>query len=49
MQWKQTEVGGTAQSIGDPFDKKGMVGQAFNADGAIGGMFQVPAKKNEQH
>ena len=42
-------VGGTAQSIGGPFDKKGVVGQAFNADGAIGGTFQELAKKNEQH
>lgn len=33
-------VGGTAQKVGGPFDKGGMVGKNFNADGKIGGMIQ---------
>lgn len=33
-------IGGTAQSIGGPFDQQGSVGQHFNADGKIGGMIQ---------
>ena len=33
-------LGGTAQKIGGPLDKSGMVGQHFNADGKIGGMVQ---------
>ena len=33
-------IGGTAQSIGGPFDKQGAVGKNFNADGTIGGMIQ---------
>lgn len=33
-------LGGTAQSIGGPFDKQGAIGKNFNADGKIGGMVQ---------
>lgn len=33
-------LGGTAQKVGGPFDKEGMVGKNFNADGKIGGMIQ---------
>jgi len=33
-------LGGTAQKIGGPLDKEGMVGKNFNADGKIGGMVQ---------
>ena len=33
-------IGGTAQSVGGPFDKEGAVGKHFNADGKIGGMVQ---------
>lgn len=33
-------LGGTAQSIGGPFDKEGAIGKNFNADGKIGGMVQ---------
>ena len=33
-------IGGTAQKVGGPFDKEGMVGKQFNADGKIGGMVQ---------
>lgn len=33
-------VGGTAQSIGGPLDKTGMIGKNFKEDGAIGGMIQ---------
>jgi hypothetical protein len=33
-------IGGTAQKVGGPFDKKGAVGKHFNADGALGGTVQ---------
>lgn len=42
-------IGGTAQSIGGPLDKQGMVGKHFGADGSIGGTAQKLAEKNEQH
>jgi hypothetical protein len=42
-------IGGTAQSIGGPLDKEGIIGKHFNADGSIGGKFQQLAEKNEQH
>jgi len=33
-------IGGTAQKIGGPLDKEGMVGKAFTDKGAIGGSVQ---------
>ena len=42
-------IGGTAQSIGGPLDKQGMIGKHFNAEGSIGGMAQKLASKNEDH
>ena len=33
-------IGGTAQKVGGPLDKEGMVGKHFNSDGTIGGMVQ---------
>lgn len=41
-------IGGTAQSIGGPFDKQGSVGQHFNADGKIGGMVQENLAANKK-
>ncbi len=40
-------LGGTAQKIGGPLDKEGMVGQHFNADGKIGGMVQQNLADNK--
>ena len=40
-------IGGTAQKVGGPFDKDGMIGKAFNADGGIGGTAQKLADKNQ--
>ena len=33
-------LGGTAQKVGGPLDKGGMIGKHFNADGKIGGAVQ---------
>ncbi len=33
-------LGGTAQSIGGPLDKEGMIGKNFKETGTIGGMVQ---------
>lgn len=33
-------VGGTAQKIGGPLDKEGMIGKQFTTEGAIGGTVQ---------
>ena len=41
-------IGGTAQKIGGPLDKEGMIGKHFNADGAIGGTAQSLADKNQK-
>ena len=37
---EQGAVGGTAQAIGGPLDKDGVIGKQFKSDGAIGGMVQ---------
>lgn len=41
-------IGGTAQKIGGPLDKDGIIGQAFNADGAVGGTAQKMADMNKR-
>lgn len=33
-------IGGTAQAVGGPFDKDGMIGKHFKQDGAVGGSVQ---------
>lgn len=33
-------MGGTAQMMGGPFDKEGMIGKQFTAEGSIGGTAQ---------
>ena len=33
-------IGGTAQKIGGPFDKEGVIGKQFKPDGALGGTVQ---------
>ena len=33
-------IGGTAQAVGGPFDKEGMIGKHFKQDGALGGSVQ---------
>lgn len=33
-------IGGTAQKIGGPFDKEGMIGKQFTTEGSIGGTVQ---------
>lgn len=42
-------IGGTAQSIGGPLDKGGMIGKHFNAEGALGGTAQGLADMNKSH
>ncbi|MCJ1293651.1 hypothetical protein MMC34_005206 [Xylographa carneopallida] len=42
-------IGGTAQKVGGPLDKGGMIGKHFNADGALGGTAQSLADKNKDH
>jgi hypothetical protein len=37
---EQGAIGGTAQKIGGPFDKDGVIGKQFTADGSIGGTVQ---------
>ncbi|KAI9804925.1 MAG: hypothetical protein M1833_006228 [Piccolia ochrophora] len=41
-------IGGTAQSVGGPFDKKGTIGKHFNEDGKIGGSVQETLGKGEK-
>jgi hypothetical protein len=33
-------IGGTAQKIGGPLDKEGMIGKQFTTEGSIGGTVQ---------
>ncbi len=33
-------IGGTAQKVGGPFDKDGMIGKQFTDSGSIGGTVQ---------
>lgn len=33
-------IGGTAQKIGGPFDKEGVIGKQFTTEGSIGGTVQ---------
>ena len=33
-------IGGTAQKIGGPLDKEGMIGKQFTTEGSIGGKVQ---------
>lgn len=40
-------LGGMAQSIGGPLDKKGAIGKNFNPDGAIGGTIQERLANNK--
>ena len=41
-------LGGTAQKVGGPLDKGGMIGKNFNADGKIGGMIQENLANNKK-
>ena len=38
-------IGGTAQKVGGPFAKDGMIGSNFTADGSIGGTVQKAVEK----
>lgn len=38
-------IGGTAQKVGGPFDKDGIIGSNFTADGSIGGTVQKTVEK----
>jgi hypothetical protein len=40
MQADQGMIGGTAQAIGGPLDKEGVIGKQFTTDGSIGGTVQ---------
>lgn len=37
---EQGAIGGTAQKIGGPLDKEGMIGKKFTTEGNIGGSVQ---------
>ena len=45
----QGALGGTAQKMGGPFDKEGVLGKQFTTAGALGGTAQGLADKNQQH
>ncbi|KAI9730267.1 MAG: hypothetical protein M1834_006031 [Cirrosporium novae-zelandiae] len=45
----QGMVGGTAQAIGGPFDKEGIIGKHFNKGGIIGDAAQSLADTNKPH
>ena len=40
MHAEEGAIGGTAQKIGGPLDKDGVVGKQFTTEGAIGGNVQ---------
>ena len=46
---EQGALGGTAQKVGGPFDKDGVVGKQFTTEGTLGGTAQGLADKNQEH